>query len=116
VVESSGLVGRSPEGCTTLFGKNTFFAKEVQAWHSISMTITLPAEQDSLVARLVSLGRFKSPQEAVTEAVKRLAAEETQNWLNPMPLTDEEAASVYAVDADWEAVEKAAAGRARPEV
>ena len=80
------------------------------------MTITLPAEQDSLLARLVSLGRFNSPQEAVTEAVKRLAAEETLNWLNPMPLTDEEAAAVYATDRDWEVVEKAAAGRVKPEV
>lgn len=80
------------------------------------MTITLPAEQDSLLARLVSLGRFTSPQEAVTEAVKRLAEDETMCWLNPQPLTDAEATSVFAPDAAWEAVEKATAGRAKPEV
>lgn len=80
------------------------------------MTITLPVEQESLLARLVSLGRFKTPQEAVGEAVKRLAAEETLNWLNPVPLTEEEAAAVYAPDPEWEVVEKAMAGRAKPEV
>ena len=80
------------------------------------MTITLPAEQDSLLARLVSLGRFSSPQEAVSEAVKRLAEEETMHWLHPLPLTEQEAAAVYAPDEAWESVERAAAGLAKPEV
>jgi len=80
------------------------------------MTITLPAEQDSLLARLVSLGRFASPQEAVTEAVKRLAEEETIHWLHPAPFTEAEAAAVYAPDAAWESVENASAGLAKPEV
>ncbi len=80
------------------------------------MTITLPAEQDSILARLVALGHFSSPDEAVTEAVRRLEKEEAQDYLNPKPLTDEEAAQVYASDAEWEKVELSLAGRARPEV
>lgn len=80
------------------------------------MTITLPAEQDSILSRLVALGRFASPQEAVTEAVRRLGTDEALGYLNPKPLTAEEAAQVYAGDAEWEKVERAVAGRARPEV
>lgn len=80
------------------------------------MTITLPAEEDSILARLVALGRFESPQEAVSEAVRRLEKEEVLDYLNPKPMTLEEADQVYAADAEWEQVERALAGRARPEV
>ena len=81
-----------------------------------AMTITLPAEQDSLLSRLVAVGRFASPQEAVPEAVRRLQTEESLGYLNPKPLTAEEAAHIYATDSEWEKVERAVAGRARPEV
>ena len=80
------------------------------------MTITLPAEQESLFSRLIALGRFASPQEVVTEALRRLETEEMGDYLNPAPLTVEEAEKVYGADAAWEKVELAAAGRARPEV
>ena len=80
------------------------------------MTITLPAEQDSILARLVAMGRFGSPQEAVTEAVRRLESDEALDYLNPKPLSAEEAAQIYAADAEWEKVERSSAGRARPEV
>ena len=79
------------------------------------MTITLPAEQDSILARLVALGKFASPQEAVSEAVRRLEAEEAMRWLNPEPLTADEAEQVYAPDAGWEQIERAMAGRVKPE-
>lgn len=80
------------------------------------MIITLPAEQDTILARLVALGKFASPQEAVTEAVRRLDAEETMGLLNLEPLTVNEAAQVYAPDAEWEKVERAMAGRVKPEL
>ena len=80
------------------------------------MTITLPTEQDSFLARLVAMGRFASAQEAVAEAVRRLETDEAMDYLNPKPLSAEEAARIYAADAEWEKVERAAAGRARPEV
>lgn len=79
------------------------------------MTITLPAEQDSFLSRLVASGRFASLQDAVAEAVRRLAADETRGALIPTPLTPEEADQVYAADAEWEKVERATAGHAKPE-
>jgi Arc/MetJ-type ribon-helix-helix transcriptional regulator len=80
------------------------------------MTITLPAEQDSILTRLVALGRFGSPQEAVSEAVRRLEKQISHDDLIPEPLTDAEAAQIYATDAEWEKIERSIAGRARPEV
>jgi Arc/MetJ-type ribon-helix-helix transcriptional regulator len=80
-----------------------------------AMTITLPAEQDSILNRLVALGRFASPQEAVAEAVRRLETDEALDYLNPKPLSSEDAAQIYAMDPEWETVERSMAGRARPE-
>ena len=80
------------------------------------MTISFPDEQGSLLARLVSLGRFRSVQEAVFEAVKRMEKQFEQEHLQPAPLTEEEAERVYAPDAAWDQVERSLAGRARPEV
>jgi len=79
------------------------------------MTITLPIEQDSFLNRLIELGRFTSRDEAVAEAVRRLAADESVTWLNPAPLSQDEADQVYAADAAWEAVEQSLAGLAGPE-
>ncbi len=81
-----------------------------------AMTITLSAEQDSTVTRLVALGRFASAEEAVTEAVRRLEYDDVADVLNPKPLTTEEAEQVYAADPEWEKVEQAVAGRVRPEL
>lgn len=80
------------------------------------MTITRPAEQDSFLAQLVALGRFASPQEAIAEALRRLESDEALGCLIPKPLTAEEAAQVYAPDAEWEKVERATSGRAAPEI
>ena len=80
------------------------------------MTITLPAEQDSILTRLVALGRFRSPQEAVSEAVRRLDKQINDDDLIPAPLTDDEAAQIYAADPEWEKIERSIAGRANPEV
>ena len=80
------------------------------------MTITLPAEEDSILARRVALGRFHSPHEAVTEAVRRLALDIAKDDLLPVPLTAEQAEQVYAADSEWEMVERSLAGRAKPEV
>jgi Arc/MetJ-type ribon-helix-helix transcriptional regulator len=80
------------------------------------MTISLPAEQDRFLKRLVEVGRFATPDEAVTEAVRRLETDEALDHLSPRPLTLEEAEQIYAPDAEWEAVERSMAGRARPEV
>jgi Arc/MetJ-type ribon-helix-helix transcriptional regulator len=80
------------------------------------MTINLPAEQGSILSRLVSLGRFASAEEAIVEAVRRLEADEAIDHLNPKPLSAEDAEQIYGADDEWEKVERSMAGRARPEV
>jgi Arc/MetJ-type ribon-helix-helix transcriptional regulator len=80
------------------------------------MTITLPSEQDSILTRLVAQGRFRSPQEAVSEAVRRLEIDLERGDLMPAALSDDEAEQVYSPDAEWEKIELSLAGRARPEV
>ncbi len=80
------------------------------------MTITLPSEQDSILTRLVAQGRFRSPQEAVSEAVRRLEIDLERGDLMPAALSDDEAEQVYSPDAEREKIELSLAGRARPEV
>jgi hypothetical protein len=60
--------------------------------------------------------KFASPLEAVTEAVRRLENEEAMDYINPKPMTNEEASQVYALDVEWENVERSLAGRVKPEV
>ncbi len=79
------------------------------------MTITLPAAQDSFLNRLVALGRYASLDEAIVEAVRRLETEEALEYLNPRPMTADEAEQVYAADPAWEAVELSLSGRVEPE-
>ncbi len=80
------------------------------------MTITLTAEPDSILNRLVALGLFRTPQEALTAALRRLEKEVAHDDLIPEPLTPEQAEQIYAADPAWEAVEQSLAGRVRPEV
>lgn len=81
------------------------------------MTITLPTEPDSILNRLVALGLFSTPQEAVIEAVKRLERDVANDsiFADLTPLTPEEAERIYAPDPEWEAVEQSLADQARPE-
>ncbi len=79
------------------------------------MTISLPAEQDSFLGRLVALGRFPSREAAVVEAVELLRTEELWHWLHPQPLTDREAELVYGSDPEWEKIENSLSGLAAPE-
>ena len=79
------------------------------------MTISLPAEQDSFLGRLVAMGRFPSREAAVVEAVELLKTEESRGWLQPQPLSDAEAEQVYAADPEWETTENSLAGLAAPE-
>lgn len=81
----------------------------------IKMTITLPAEQNSFLGRLVAMGRFPSQEAAVVKAVELLETEELLNWLHPESLSREDAERVYAADAAWESVETSHAGLAAPE-
>ena len=80
------------------------------------MTISLPAEQDSFLDRLIALGRFNTRDEAVVETVRRLETDEAVSFLNPQPLSADEAEQVYAADPAWESIERSLAGQVMPEV
>ena len=79
------------------------------------MTLVLPREQRAFVERLVRARRFKSRSEVVREGLRRLQRDE-EDYLHPQPITRAEARQVYRRDAAWERVERAVAGRAKPEV
>ena len=79
------------------------------------MTITLPAEQDSILSRLVAKGRYATREAALVEAVRRLADEDHLSVFIE-PLSAAEANQVYAADDQWEMVERAQAGQVAPEV
>ena len=79
------------------------------------MTITLPAEQDSILSRLVAAGRYATREAALVDAVRRLEDEVHLPEFTE-PLSAAEANQVYATDEQWETVERAHAGQAVPEV
>lgn len=79
------------------------------------MTVTLPENQSVFLNHLVASGRFSSRDDALAEAVRRLETDEALGYLNPTPLTVQEAEEVYGSDPEWEAVENSLTGQMRPE-
>jgi putative addiction module CopG family antidote len=78
------------------------------------MAFALAREQLVFIERMVVSGRFNNQSEVVREALRRLQREE-DDYLRPPPLPASVARRIYRRDAAWERVERAAAGRARPE-
>jgi putative addiction module CopG family antidote len=78
------------------------------------MAFALGNEQLVFIERMVRSGRFNNQSEVVREALRRLQREE-EDYLRPPPITEAEARRVYRRNAEWERVECAMAGRAKPE-
>ena len=78
------------------------------------MAFALAKEQFNFIERMVSSGRFNNQSEVVREALRRLQDDE-DSYLRPPPITAAAARRIYKRDAAWERVERAAAGRVKPE-
>ena len=78
------------------------------------MAFALAKDQIGFIERMIRAGRFNNQSEVVRAALRRLQREE-EDYLHPPPITPAEARQVYRRDAAWERVERAAAGRAKPE-
>ena len=58
------------------------------------MAIALAEEQQRFISRMVRIGRFNNQSEVVREALRRMAAAETE-YLAPPPLTEAETERIY---------------------
>ena len=58
------------------------------------MAIALAEEQQRFISRMVRIGRFNNQSEVVREALRRMAAAETE-YLAPPPLTEAETTRIY---------------------
>jgi len=79
------------------------------------MAFALGKEQAAFIDRMISIGRFNNQSEVVREALRRLQRAEEEDYLRPSPITATEARRVYRSNAQWERVERALAGRVKPE-
>lgn len=70
------------------------------------MTLTLPKAQERVVNRLVRSGKFRNTQAVLREALRRLARE-PDDYLNPPPLTKAQIESIYGLNPEAEAEERA---------
>lgn len=71
------------------------------------MAFALAKENEAFLARMISSGRFGNQSEIVREALRRMEREETA-YLNPPPMTEEQARQAFAADPNWEQVERGA--------
>jgi Arc/MetJ-type ribon-helix-helix transcriptional regulator len=72
------------------------------------MAYALAKENEAFIGRMVRLGRFNNQNEVVREALRRMEREEL-SYLNPRPLTPEEARRIYASNPEEEEQELAMA-------
>ncbi|MDA1275447.1 MAG: type II toxin-antitoxin system ParD family antitoxin [Verrucomicrobia bacterium] len=71
------------------------------------MAFALAKENEAFIKRMISSGRFGNQSEIVREALRRMEREE-MTYLNPPPMTAEQARQAFAPDGEWEKVERAA--------
>jgi putative addiction module CopG family antidote len=68
------------------------------------MAFALARENEQFINRMIRLGRFNNQSEVVREALRRMERDEN-SYLNPEPLTEEEAKRIYAPDPQADARE-----------
>jgi Arc/MetJ-type ribon-helix-helix transcriptional regulator len=70
------------------------------------MAFALAKENEVFIERMVKTGRFNNQSEVVREALRRMEREEV-SYLNPPPLTKDEARRCFAPDEKEDAKEHA---------
>ena len=70
------------------------------------MAFALAKENELFIERMIRQGRFNNQSEVVREALRRMEREES-SYLNPAPLTAEEAKTCFAPDRLQDAIEHA---------
>jgi putative addiction module CopG family antidote len=68
------------------------------------MAYALAKENEDFIARMLRLGRFNNQSEVVREALRRMERDEA-SYLNPPPLTPQQAERIYAPDTKEDARE-----------
>jgi putative addiction module CopG family antidote len=85
------------------------------SWQLVSMAHALALENEQFIERMIRQGRFNNQSEVVREALRRMEREENK-YLNPPPLTSDEARECFAPNPGEDAREHAfvkAAGQSR---
>ena len=76
------------------------------------MAFALAKENEAFIERMLANGRFGNQSEIVREALRRMEREEMV-YLNPPPMTEEQARQAFARDPEWEKVEHAAVRKSK---
>ena len=74
--------------------------------HTVFMAFALAKKNEQFIDRMIRQGRFSNQSEVVREALRRMEREENA-YLNPPPLTSEEAERCFGPDPAQEFVEHA---------
>jgi len=61
------------------------------------MAYALAKENERFISRMIRQGRFNNQSEVVREALRRMEREEA-SYLNPPPMSDEDAQRIYRAD------------------
>jgi len=76
------------------------------------MAYALAKENEQFIQRMVKRGRFNNQSEVVREALRRMEREET-SYLNPPPLSEEEADRIFAPNPVWDRLELSAVRKSK---
>ena len=63
------------------------------------MAFALAKDNEKFISRMLRLGKFNNQSEVVREALRRMEREEN-SYLNPEPLTNQEARRIYAPNSE----------------
>lgn len=81
------------------------------SWHIAPVGYSLAKENSAFVERMLRQGRFNNQSEVVREALRRMEREE-KAYLNPAPLSEEDAERIYGPNPKADRFERVSGQRA----